>query len=171
MNNIFDLLILILLGGASILSFLAVLVLLLPGPVARTQQILEERGGRSTLLGLVNFVFFGLSVLLCLWLAEQVDGAVAAVFVLVGGGITLVLAALMIIGLAALSQLLGARIGKEATPFLTILRGGGLLVLAGLAPYVGWFLFTPLAAWAGLGAAIQTFVQRKTIPVSTEERR
>jgi hypothetical protein len=36
-----------------------------------------------------------------------------------------------------------------------------LLVLAGLAPFIGWFVFTPLALWTGLGATIQAFFRRK----------
>lgn len=161
MNSLFDLLIIVLLGGSSVLAFFAVLILLLPEPIIKTQRVLEERGGRSLLLGLVNFVFFGLLVLLCAWLGDKFGGVLASILFLIGGLITLALTALMIIGLAALAQLLGARSGKKTTPFITILRGGGLLLLAGLAPYVGWFILTPLALWAGLGAAISALVRKR----------
>ena len=62
---------------------------------------------------------------------------------------------------AALLTLLGARLGVEAPPFVTTTRGGGLLLLAMLAPYVGWFLFTPLAVWAGLGGAISALIRKR----------
>ncbi|GAB4505174.1 MAG: hypothetical protein Fur0043_21690 [Anaerolineales bacterium] len=168
MDNLFNLLLLVLFGIVSVLAFFAALTLLLPAPIEKTRQMLEANGGRALLLGLVNFIFFGMIVLLCLWLAEKVGGVVAGIFILIGGLVTLALAALAIIGLVALAQLLGTRMGSETTPFLTTLRGGGVLLLAGLAPYVGWFLFAPLAVWAGLGAAIQSVISRRKTPLPAE---
>jgi hypothetical protein len=129
--------------------------------------VLETAGGRSLLLGLVNFIFFGLLVTLGVWLAQQTSSVLAGVLILLSGVIALAMVILTLIGIVALAQLLGVRIGSETTPFTTILRGGGLLLLAGLAPYLGWFLFTPLTAWAGFGAAIQALViRRKSAPAS-----
>ncbi len=163
MDNIFNLLLLVLFSIASLLAFFATLILLLPAPIEKTRATLEANGGRALLLGLVNFIFFGMIVLLCLWLAEKVGGVVAGIFILIGGLIALALTALALLGLVALTQLLGMRMGSETTPFLTALRGGGLLLMAALSPYIGWFLFTPLVVWAGLGAAIQAMLpQRKT---------
>ncbi|MFZ5819631.1 MAG: hypothetical protein ACOYYJ_07000 [Chloroflexota bacterium] len=169
MDNIFNLLLLVLFGVVSLLAFFAALILLLPAPVEKTRETLETNGGRALLLGLVNFIFFGMVVLLCVWLAEKVGGVVAGIFILVGGLVALGLAVLALMGLVALAQLLGTRMGSETTPFLTTLRGGGLLLLAGLAPYIGWFLFTPLAVWAGLGAAIQTVIPRRKTPLPAEQ--
>jgi hypothetical protein len=168
MENPFVLLLVILFGGASTLAFFAAYTLLLPTPIARVQQKLEDSGGRSLLLGFVNFLFFGLLAVLLVWLAERLGGVLAAVVTLLAGLIALVMIALTVTGLVALSSLLGARMGKKATPFTNILRGGTLLLLAGLAPYVGWFVFTPLAAWAGLGAAIATFVPRREKEAKSE---
>ncbi|MEW5827638.1 MAG: hypothetical protein AB1846_02020 [Chloroflexota bacterium] len=161
MDNFLNFSLLIVLGLASLLAFFAALILLLPGPITKTRLELEANTLRATLLGLVNFIFFGMLVVLSVWLAQLVGGAFAAVFILLGGLILLALAALSLIGVVALAQMLGSRMGKETTPFITILRGGGLLLMAALAPYIGWFLFTPLAFWAGLGAAIKALVQRK----------
>jgi glucan phosphoethanolaminetransferase (alkaline phosphatase superfamily) len=161
MDNAFNLLLVILVGGLSLLALFAALVLLFPKQIMRTQLVLENTGGRSLLLGLVNFIFFGLLVILGVWLAQKTSGVLAGIFILLSGVIALAIAVLMLTGLVALAQLLGVRIGDETTPFRTILRGGGLLLLAGLAPYLGWFLFAPLAAWGGLGAAIQALVLRR----------
>jgi hypothetical protein len=46
-------------------------------------------------------------------------------------------------------------------PFLTYLRGGGLLLLACATPFVGWFIFTPLVIWASLGSVIAILVKPK----------
>ena len=161
MDNAFNLLLVILFGGVSLLAFFATLLLLLPQPILQTQRQLEDSGGRALLLGFVNFVFFGLLATLGIWLAQQTTGVVAAIFVLLSGVIALAIAAFTLIGLVALANVLGIRTGNEASPFITIVCGGGLLLLAGLAPYVGWFLFTPLAAWAGLGAAIQALLPHR----------
>ena len=167
MNNPFDLLIIIMLGGSSILAFLTVLSLLLPGPIQETQNVLEQRGGRSILLGLVNFVFFGLIVIFTIWLNENIGGVLAGLALLFGLVIALGLAVFIVMGLVALAQLLGKRMGAEGTSFVTIFRGGALLLLAGLAPYVGWFILTPLALWAGLGASISALVRRRRLNSST----
>jgi hypothetical protein len=36
-----------------------------------------------------------------------------------------------------------------------------LLVLAGLTPYVGWFIFTPALLCTAIGAGLLTFFQHK----------
>lgn len=161
MDNAFNVLLVILVGGLSLLALFAALVLLFPKQVMKTQLVLENTGGRSLLLGLVNFIFFGLLVTLGVWLAQKTSGVLAGIIILLSGVIALAIAVLTFTGLVALAQLLGVRIGDGTTPFRTILRGGGLLLLAGLAPYLGWFLFAPLAAWTGLGAAIQALVLRR----------
>ena len=167
MDNAFNLLLAVLFGGLSLLAIFAALVLLFPKPILQTQMVLETAGGRSLLLGLVNFIFFGLLVTLGVWLAQQTSGVLAGVLILLSGVIALAMVILTLIGIVALAQLLGVRIGSETTPFTTILRGGGLLLLAGLAPYLGWFLFTPLTVWAGFGAAIQALViRRKSVPAA-----
>jgi hypothetical protein len=102
-----------------------------------------------------------LLVTLGVWLAQQTSSVLAGVLILLAGAIALAIVILTLTGLVALAQLLGGRIASETTAFKTILRGGGLLLLAGLAPYLGWFLFTPLAAWTGFGAAIQALVIRR----------
>ncbi len=161
MDNAFNLLLVILFGGISLLAFFATLVLLLPKPIMQTQQVLETSGGRSLLLGLVNFIFFGMLATLGVWLGEKTGGLLAGIFVVLSSIIILAIAFLTLIGLVALANLLGTRIGKKSTPFVTILRGGGLLILAALAPYVGWFLFAPLAVWASFGGAISALIRKR----------
>ena len=169
MDNVFNILLVILFGGLSLLAFFAALILLLPKTIQQTQQALESSGGRSLLLGLVNFIFFGLLATLGVWLSEKTGGVLAGIFVLLSGAIALGIAILTLIGLAALANLLGTRIKVDAAPFETILRGGALLILAGMAPYIGWFLFTPLVAWAGLGAAITTLLRKRERETSSKD--
>jgi hypothetical protein len=161
MNQFFNLLVLIVGGGISLIALFTVLKLLLPAPVDRARLNLEINIGRSLLLGVVNFLFFGALSMVFFWLAQLVGGVIAAIFIFLGGLIGVALILLTLLGLVALADLLGHRMGSGSTPLTTHLRGGLLLVLAGLAPFIGWFVFTPLALWTGLGATIQAFFRRK----------
>ena len=169
MNQLIDLILLVAAGIITVVALLAAINLLLPKPVEKVQKNLEESLGRSTLLGLVNFLFFGGLFILFVWLAERLGNVVAGIFIFLAGVIGVGIIVLAVFGLVAFANLLGNRIGEAGSPFKTNLRGGLLLLLAGNAPYIGWFLFTPLVIWAGLGAAIQAFLRRKNTPVPAEE--
>lgn len=170
MDQLINLILLVAAIIVSVVALLAAINLLLPEQVQKVQQNLETSLGRSTLLGLVNFLFFGAIFMLCAWLADRLGNVLAGIFVFLAGLIGLGIIVLAMFGLAAFSNLLGNRIGGETvSPFKANLRGGLLLVLAGIAPYVGWLLFTPLVVWAGLGASIQAFLPRKNAPLPTEE--
>jgi hypothetical protein len=170
MDQLINLILLVASGIVTVVALLAAINLLLPEPVQKVQLNLEGALGRSTLLGLVNFLFFGALMVLAAWLADKLGNILAGVFVFLAGLIGLGIIVLAVFGLVAFANLLGNRIGGEpGTPFKANLRGGLLLVLAGIAPYVGWLIFTPLVFWAGLGAAIQAFIPRKNVSVPEEE--
>ena len=174
MDQLINLILLVASGIVTVVALLTAINLLLPGPVQKVQQNLESALGHSTLLGLVNFLFFGTIVVLFVWLVDRLDNVIAGVFVgvfvFLAGLIGLAIVVLAVFGLVAFANLLGSRIGGEmVSPFKANLRGGLLLVLAGIAPYVGWLIFTPLVIWAGLGAAIQAFIPRRNAAVPVEE--
>ncbi|NOY99845.1 MAG: hypothetical protein GXP40_11720 [Chloroflexi bacterium] len=160
----FAVLLLVVLGSIAVIALFAALTLLIPAPVEKTRLNLEAALGRSLLLGLVNFIFFAVLTALFTWIAQETSGLVAGISIFLAGVIVLALSLFTLLGLVALANLLGARMDGSKTPFTSHLRGGALLILAGLAPYVGWFVFTPLAAWAGLGAAISAIVRKKDEP-------
>lgn len=161
MENVIGLLLLIVIGGAGLVSVFVIINLLLPTPVARTRAALESSLGRSLLLGLVNDLFALVLIAGLIWLAQQVGGGVmAGILGLLALLIMLVVGLLSLLGLAALSNVLGMRIGQSGINSVT--RGSVLLLLAGLTPYLGWFIVTPLILWTALGAAIKAIVQRKT---------
>jgi hypothetical protein len=170
MDQLINLILLVASGIVTVVALLTAINLLLPGPVQKVQQNLESALGHSTLLGLVNFLFFGTIVVLFVWLADRLDNVIAGIFIFLAGLIGLAIIVLAVFGLVAFANLLGSRIGGETvSPFKANLQGGLLLVLAGIAPYVGWLIFTPLVIWAGLGAAIQAFIPRRNTAVPVEE--
>jgi hypothetical protein len=152
----------VLVSGAALISMLAAIHLLLPIPVDKARQKLETLIGRSFLLGLVNLLSFSAVVALLLWLAQLIGTWVAGLLIFLAGLIALALAAFALNGLVALTSLLGERLGKTRSPFWSDTRGGLLLVLACLTPYLGWFFFLPALVCMGLGATVQTLFQRKT---------
>ena len=162
MDRTVGLIILVIFSGAGLISILLIVNLLLPGPVRRTREALEASAGRSLLLGGVNFLFAALVMALLLWLTQQSGGGIlSGILAVIAALIALGLLLMMVLGLASLAGLIAMRTGETASPFGSYLRGGLLLVLAGLTPYLGWFIFTPLAIWTGLGGAIQTVLRRK----------
>jgi len=160
MNTSVSLLLLLLLGGAGLICMFTVIRLLVQRPVERTMRILESSLGRCLLLGLVNFLFAGLLIALLL-LPARLGGVVAGICVFLAGAVTLLVLALSMLGLSAAASLLGARADETRSAVPSQVRGGLLLVLASLTPYVGWFIFAPLAIWAGLVGAIQTLAGRR----------
>jgi hypothetical protein len=166
---ILGLILLVLLGGVTLIALLAALSLLLPIPVERARQKLEKSLGLSFLLGLVNIIFFSAIVGLCIYLAQLTGGGpLASIPILLGGLILAALAVLTLFGLAAMTKLLGERMGTTKSPLWSDMRGGLLLILAGLAPYIGWYVFTPAVVCVSLGAAILALFQRKTVPLLKE---
>ena len=163
MNNIFGLLFVVIFGSVGLISIFIVISLLLPVPVERTRAVLETSPARSLLLGLINFLCVAVLDALLIWLAQLTSGikVVSGILVIIGGLITLALVSLAFLGLASLADLLGQRMGELKNEFHTIMRGGALLILAALTPFIGWFAFTPLVILISLGAAIQAAFRRK----------
>lgn len=169
------LVLLIVFGGATLIALLNVIGLILPLAVERARLRLEAGLGKSFLLGLVNLLFFGVIALILIWLAGLIRDSwsglfafVAVMLAFIALLIVLLLAILTLNGLSALAVLLGGRIGAAPSPFWSQARGGLLLVLAGLTPYVGWFLFTPFAVCISLGASLRALFQKQP-PASAEE--
>ena len=65
----------------------------------------------------------------------------------------------MVFGLTAMAVLVSERLLPEAQGWRQLAGGGGMLVLASLTPYVGWFLLFPYIAFRGLGGFIQSLAR------------
>jgi len=147
--------------GAAIVglpAMLALLTALVPGYVERARAVMRERPGRSFLLGLVNFLFFG-----ALSLLAGVKFAPAAVL----GSLSLavVLPLFLLAGLLVAAGIVGERVWLQIASRPGTLLGSLILGILGLGltllvPIFGWLLFLGLVL-AGLGAAIPALVRRK----------
>ena len=171
------LVLLVLMAGAAFIALLVTVSLLLPVPVEAAREKLEGNLRRAFLVGLINLVFgFGLVVLLVyimtLFAKPVPGGTTLDLGQILGPGIPLTLAVLLALtllaftlrGLSALAGLLGNRIGPASSEFWSEARGGLLLVLACLTPYVGWFVFTPFVLSLALGASVMTLMKKRGAP-------
>jgi len=172
--QILGLILLVLLGGVTVIALLVTVNLMVPMAVENARKKIEINLFRSFLIGLVNLVFALALLFLLGFLAtlfKKTGGNMTTIDLaqIVGPGIFVVLGVLVTLtvllfslrGLSALTNLLGSRIGPAKSPFWSDARGGLLLVLACLTPYVGWFVFTPFVICVSLGASILALFQKK----------
>jgi len=120
-----------------------------------------NRPVRITLIGLALVLPFLLVVMLCFQVRNPV-------FQLLGVTCTAVPVVLGLLGSSGLSQRVGIGLPSvvdELQPWRRVLRGGIVLVLTFLLPFVGWFFLLPLVLVSGLGAAVLSWSARgKTTP-------
>ena len=161
MDRIVDITLVALISGIALIALLGAVAVLFPRPVEKTRDILTASFGKSFLLGLVNFLFFGALVALLARFGQRANGVLAAVLILLALILAIALTVFSLLGLSALTSLAGERIGEGTTSFRRHLRGSLLIVLAGLTPYIGWFAFTPLALITSLGAGIQAWFRKE----------
>jgi len=115
------------------------------------EQAADEHAGRAFLTGLINSIFlFAVGYLFILWAQSTgvaVLGAVGVIF-------WLVLLIGMVYGLAGMALLARTRLYGDAAGWRPLANVGGILFLACLTPYVGWFGFLPYLILRGLGAVM-----------------
>ena len=161
------------LGAITLVALMASVDLFLPNPVTRARQKLEAAPLRSFMVGLINMIFW--LFLLVIWFEwSQYKGGPDIMPFLIGTALAILLIIGLIIpgipGVVALAGLTGRRWNASASPLGQDLRGGLLLVLACLTPYVGWFIFTPALLCTAISAGLLTFFQRSPrLPVVEEE--
>jgi len=166
--------------GITTIALLIILNLLLPVKVERAREKLESQPVRCLVIGLVTL---GLSFAILLLLGylinlpvlqtmaienvsylSAVHGLVRVILTLLLFLLGLSLLGISAIGLAGLANSLGQRVGKAGSTINPTLIGATLLILSGLAPYLGWFIFAPIALGISFGANIQVLFQHKAIP-------
>lgn len=148
---------LIFLIPAVTITFIALLITipyLWPQRATQASHLLDKSPGRSFIIGFVNFLFFGI---LAAFLSQQGDFAGLLALLLL-----LALLGIAVLGMGGFLLLLANRIYPQAEDELKArLKTAVLLILALLAPILGWFVFTPLLLILGLGAGIMALFRRQ----------
>ena len=137
--------------GLALVALFAVGGGLFPRQLAWTRQAAETQAARSFLIGLANTIFVIALALGAAALGEATGWAVLPI-------VTVLLLAVLVIGLAfgltGMAELVGERLFPSSRPLARTAAGGAALVLACLAPYIGWFGLFPYVCLRGLGGFI-----------------
>jgi len=179
MNSINSILLLIFCGITSI-ALLTTLGLLLPGKVERIRETLEGHFVRSFVIGLIvlglSFAVLALlGYLINLPILQTMASEKVTYLYAVHGLVRVLLTMLLLLiglslisisalGLSALSASLGQRIQSTRLAKRANFNGAILLVLSGLTPFLGWFIFTPVAICIGFGSTVQVLFPPKATP-------
>ncbi len=159
MNEILTITLVFILLTFLLVPFFITLAVFFPVRTAKTAEIAARTAGRSFVIGLVNFLFFFGFALLLFTLAERTDGLLRVILTFPALVITVVLSVALSVGLGAMTQLVGERVGAQGA-WRKGLWGTLLLGLGCAFPLLGWFLLLPCSAWVGMGAFIISFFQR-----------
>jgi hypothetical protein len=135
---------------------------LFPNLVGRARRNAEQMPIRSFVVGLINFVFFGL---IAVALLSGDEGAK-----LIGLVVGTILLSFVAVGLAVVGRLVGERLRpNDDSAVRQMLAGALTLELAALVPLVGWFAVPALAGLIGYGATVIALIRRRAPPIAALE--
>lgn len=160
MSGILPALTLLVLVALCLLAFFPVLDVFFGRRVERTRRMIETAPGRSFLVGLANFVFVVILVMILFGGGRAIGGMVERLL----GLLALILLIPLVIGaafgLAGAVKVTGARLlpgagGLKQTLWGTLALGGACAL-----PFVGWFGMLPYVGLTGLGAVVLSLFSR-----------
>jgi len=166
MTDIFRTLLIVLMLTVSLAAYFVTLGALFPSRVGKVQQVISRMPGRSLGVGLVNFLFFGVILLVLATItdgnANRVNSVVRTILLIPTIGLTVLLTAVLSFGLTGMVGVLGEKIFPTLENLKRTISGSILLSFDCALPFVGWFLLFPYVALTGFGAVILSFFQRET---------
>lgn len=148
---------LILLTGVCLIALFNTLIVLFPARIEYTRQMAETAPVRAFFLGLVNFLFLGALILGSMALGKNIH----QIFLIPGLFILILLSIGITFGLGGVVQLTGNRLFPTLSPVRRTVWGTGMLYLACLTPFIGWFGLTFYIGWLGMGAFLLSFFKLK----------
>lgn len=146
------LLLLVVVIGFCLIAFFITLEALFGELVEGITRLAEEKPGKAFWVGLVNTVFLIAIAMGLISLGE--NSVLGLVLGVPGFAIGIFVAAGIIFGLTGMVRLTARRVfpGKEG--WKSQASGAGVLILACLLPFIGWFGLFPYLAFRGFGAFI-----------------
>lgn len=130
---------------------------LFPKLTERCAERLTQSPVKSALLGIV---LWGLALVVGFAISAKAPSVPIKV---VGIGLTIVSSLIALAGSSGLAWKIGAGMKSardEAEPWRRVLRGGIVLALTFVLPFIGWFFVMPLTFAAGFGAFILAWPKR-----------
>lgn len=154
---------LIILSLISLLTLTAlflILHMLFPSRLERIRARAQKHPRRTFWLGLVNTAFAAALALGLFALGDRFG-----VFFIPAFAVTALYAAGLFFGLGALAEMVGSRLLPAKQERLQVIWGSVLLILASLAPIVGWFLLFPYLGIRAFGSALLSFTGSSRPPI------
>ncbi|HJR79516.1 MAG TPA: hypothetical protein VJ821_05540 [Anaerolineales bacterium] len=159
MSDIVRLLLVIILLTIGLAAYFLVANALFPQRVSKTKSIIQTAPARSFGIGLVNFIFFAVIAMVLFSIAETMGPFIRGILTIPGLIIVALLAIVLSLGLAGISNFIGERIFPDLPAWKQTLWGTVCLTLGCALPFVGWFLLLPYVGFVGIGAVILGFFQ------------
>jgi hypothetical protein len=148
----------ILLIGSGLAAFTVLCNAMLPDFVRRARDQAAQRTRRAFLIGLVNFVFFGLIALALL-------SARFAPLKFVGVTVATIVLTFVGLGASVIALWVGEHLRPNDTSVMRqVLAGIVTVELAEIVPLVGWIVVPLLCGSIGLGSVILAMFQRQKSP-------
>ncbi len=163
MSDILRIFFIIILLTVALAAYFLVIGALFANRVAKTQSAVNQAPGRSFGIGMVNFLFFGLIVVVLFSVAENANSFVKGILAIPALSILACLTLLLSVGLTGTVNVLGERIFPDMGAWKRNLWSAVILCFACALPFVGWFLLFPYVGFVGIGAAILGFFQKNSI--------
>ena len=138
MTDILRLLLIVILLTISLAAYFLVIGTLFSKRVAKAQRVINQMTGRSFLVGLVNFLFFGVIAVILFSVADNAGGAIRVILTVPALLITALLILILGFGLAGMVTVLGERILPEHSFLKKSVWGTVILAFACALPFVGW---------------------------------
>ena len=144
-------LLLLILGAICVVSLFLIIDALFREIIEKTQRAAHYTPGRSFLIGLVNFLFFGLVGIGLDAFAQNIQVQALRILPLI---FFVVLIVGLVFGLTGMVALVAKRLFPEQTGWRRTASGALILTLACLTPYIGWFALLPYLGLRGLGGFV-----------------
>ena len=164
MTDILRLFLIVILLAIGLAAYFLVVGAFFAYRVTRIQRVINQMPGRSFWVGLVNFLFFGviLIVLLILTDGNRIPDVLRVILYIPTFILVATLAVILSLGLSSMVNILGERIFPELNTIKRSVWGSVILSFACALPFVGWFLLLPYVGLTSFGAVILGFFQRET---------
>ena len=160
MTEILQLFLGVILLTVALAAYFLVFVAFFSNRITKTQRVINQTPGRSFWVGLVNFLFFGVIVMLLFAISENAENLVRFILIPPAVAITAVLAIILSFGLTGMVNTVGERIFPDQSAWRKTLWGTVILAFACALPFVGWFLLLPYTSLTGIGAVILSFFRK-----------
>jgi hypothetical protein len=165
MTDILRIFFIVILLTIAFTAYFLVIGALFANRIMKTQRVINQTPGRALGVGFVNFLFFGVILIVLFTItdgnANRVSSVIRTILLIPTLSLAALLSAVLSLGLAGMVNILGERIFPESNALKRSIYGSVVLSFACALPFVGWFLLLPYAGLLGFGAFILGLFQRE----------